>query len=72
MYWRAFQRINHKAMREGNWKYMQDEKGQEYLFNLSADPYEKIDMKEQKPEIFQKLKDKYAAWEAQMLKPVPL
>lgn len=72
LYWRAFQRINHKAMREGNWKYMQDEKGQEYLFNLSADPYEKIDMKEQKPEIFQKLKDKYAAWEAQMLKPVPL
>lgn len=72
VYWRSFQRMKHKAMREGNWKYMQDEKGQEYLFNLTADPYEKIDMKEKKPEIFQKLKDKYAAWEGQMLKPVPL
>ena len=72
VYWRSFQRIKHKAMRDGNWKYMQDEKGQEYLFDLAADPSEKNDLKAKQPAIFQSLKDKYAAWETQMLKPVPL
>ena len=72
LYWRIFQRVKHKALRDGNWKYIQDEKGNEYLFDLVADPFEKNDRKGNEPVIFQVLKDKYAAWEAQMLKPVPL
>ena len=35
-YWRQFQRFNQKAIRDGNWKYMQDEEGVEYLFDLGT------------------------------------
>lgn len=72
LYWRIFQRTQHKAMRDGKWKYLQDEKGQEYLFDLIADPSEKTNLKDKESVVFQKLKEKYAAWDAQMLKPAPL
>ncbi|HYC28199.1 MAG TPA: sulfatase-like hydrolase/transferase [Chitinophagaceae bacterium] len=72
MYWRSFQRMDHKAMREGRWKYMRDEKGNEYLFDIVADPSEKNDLKEKEPAVFAGLRSKYAAWEAMMLKPIPL
>ena len=70
-YWRAFQRTQQKAIREGDWKYLKDEKG-EYLFNLAKDPGEQNDLKEKEILIFQKLKKKYAAWEKTVLEPVPL
>lgn len=72
MFWRIFQRTQHKAVRDGKWKYMQDQKGQEYLFDLAADPSEKNDLKDKEPAVFQKMKEKYTAWEAAMLKPIPL
>jgi arylsulfatase A-like enzyme len=72
LYWRIFQRKQHKAMREGNWKYFQDEKGNEYLFDLSADPKEDNNLKDQQPAIFNKLKDQYREWEKIVLKPIPL
>jgi len=72
LYWRTFQRMQHKAMRDGKWKYMQDEKGVEYLFDLEADPSEQNNIREQQPELFEKMKEKYARWERKMLKPVPL
>jgi arylsulfatase A-like enzyme len=31
LFWRTFQRSKHKAVRDGKWKYLKDEKG-EYLF----------------------------------------
>ena len=43
-YWRTFQRNKQKAIREGDWKYLQDDGG-EYLFNLVSDPGEKNDVK---------------------------
>ena len=70
-YWRTFQRSKQKAIREGNWKYLQDEQG-EYLFNLLADPGEKNDLKEKEQIIFTRLKKKYADWERTVLQPVPL
>ncbi|MEO5685064.1 MAG: sulfatase-like hydrolase/transferase [Chitinophagaceae bacterium] len=70
-YWRTFQRSKQKAVRDGHWKYLQDEKG-EYLFNLIADPAEKNDLKETEKRIFAKLKNNYAAWEKTVLQPVPL
>ena len=70
-YWRAFQRTQQKAIREGDWKYLKDEKG-EYLFNLSKDPGEQNDLKEKEILIFQKLKQKYSKWEKTVLEPVPL
>ena len=54
-------------MRDGNWKYLEDEKG-EYLFDLSTDPYEKADVKGQYPDILQNLRKKYLVWEGTVLK----
>lgn len=72
LYWRIFQRNQHKAMRDGNWKYFKDEKGNEYLFDLAADSSEKNNLKEKFPDIFQRLKNKYGEWEKTMLTPIPL
>lgn len=70
-YWRVTQRNQQKAMREGKWKYLKDEKG-EYLFDLSTDAFEKSDVKEMNKAVFERLKKKYARWEKSVLKPVPL
>jgi len=70
LYWRTFQRTQHKAIRDGKWKYLKDEKG-EYLFDLEADPSENKDLKETQPAIFASLKNKYKTWEASVLPPVP-
>jgi hypothetical protein len=59
-------------MREGQWKYLHDEKGAEYLFNLEADPSEKNNLKEKEPARFAALKEKYIQWEKTMLAPIPL
>jgi arylsulfatase A-like enzyme len=71
LYWRIFQRAQQKAMRQGKWKYLQDEKG-EYLFDLSKDPAENNDLKSVEKQLFNSLKQKYAAWELTVLKPIPL
>jgi len=71
LYWRTFQRLKQKAIREGEWKYLQDEKG-EYLFNLASDPGEKNDVKTKEESIFNRLKQKYADWEKTVLEPIPL
>ena len=71
IYWRTFQRDKQKAMRMGDWKYLQDEKG-EYLFNLANDQGEKNDLKEKEQGIFKKLKNKCEAWEKTLLRPIPL
>jgi len=72
LYWRIFQRQQHKAMRDGKWKWLQDEKGNEYLFDLEADPTEKTDVKDQHKDVLEKLRKKYRQWEATMLKPISL
>ena len=72
LYWGIFQRNQHKAMRDGKWKYFQDEKGNEYLFDLSADPKEDNNLKDLEPAVFNNLKDKYSEWEKTVLKPVAL
>ena len=72
LYWRIFQRKQHKAMRWGRWKYLQDEKKNEYLFDITADPKEENNLKEKYPAVFLQLKNKYAVWEKKMLKPIPL
>jgi arylsulfatase A-like enzyme len=70
-YWRTFQHSKQKAMRDGKWKYLQDEQA-EYLFDLKTDPGETKDLKGTNADIFQRLKRKYAEWERTMLKPFPL
>ena len=70
-YWRLFQATKQKAIRNGNMKYLQTEKG-EFLFNLADDPGEKNDLKEKFPSLFEQLKKKYEEWERGVLKPVEL
>ena len=72
LYWRISQRKQHKAIRYSNWKYLQDEKGNEYLFDLKLDPGEHYNLKNQQPAIFEDLKYKYDRWERTVLKPLPL
>ena len=71
LFWRMAQEDQYKAVRDGDWKYLKDEKG-EYLFDLSKDPGEKNDLKEKQKDIFESLKSKYATWEKSVLSPVPL
>jgi len=71
LYWRTFQRSKQKAAREGDWKYLQDEKG-EYLFNLGNDQAEKNDLHENQRTIFERLKKNYSEWEKTVLAPIPL
>ncbi|MBA4053715.1 MAG: twin-arginine translocation pathway signal protein [Marivirga sp.] len=71
LYWRTSQRVQQKAIRMGEWKYLQDAKG-EYLFNVLTDQTEKKDLKELHPDIFGQLKKKYTLWEKTLLQPVPL
>lgn len=67
-YWRTSQRRKQKAIRDGNWKYLQDEKG-EYLFDVSKDQAEKNDLKEKHKDVFDRLKLKFGEWEKTVLPP---
>ena len=72
LYWRIFQRRKHQAVRDGNWKWLKDEKGNEYLFDLSIDPTEQNNLKDKFPGIFIQLKNKFSQWEKTVLEPIPL
>ena len=66
-YWRL-SRFPMKAIRDGHWKYVKDEKG-EYLFNLARDASEKNDLKATERSKFENLKVKYQLWESNVLPP---
>jgi arylsulfatase A-like enzyme len=63
LYWRTIER---DAARSGKWKYLKDS-GREYLFDLSVDPGEKNDLRKAHPDVFARITQQYAAWNAQML-----
>ena len=65
-YWKRYHANKQKAMREGKWKYLKDEKG-EYLFDLDNDQAEKNDLKEAHKDVFERLRLKYADWEQTLL-----
>jgi arylsulfatase A-like enzyme len=69
--WRLAQRKQQKALRSGDWKYLKVV-GDEYLFDLASDPGEQHDRKVEHPELLAKLRRRYAAWEGEMLAPIPL
>jgi arylsulfatase A-like enzyme len=71
LYWRIFQRRKEKAMRSGNWKYVQSD-GRELLFDLRADVGEKLDRGQDHPDVLASLQAKYAQWESDVLPPIPL
>lgn len=71
LFWRISQRRTQKAVRRGDWKYLQKDDG-EFLYDLAADPGEKHDLKAAHPAVLLQLKSRLAAWEREVLPPVPL
>lgn len=68
--WRTFQHLKQRAVRDGNWKYVQDAEG-DHLFDLLADEAETNDLKEREPAVLARLKEHWAAWEKTVLPPLP-
>jgi len=65
LYWR-YKSNDQAAVRDGNLKYLRLG-GREHLFDIRADPRERAELQETRPEDFDRLKRLYAAWNAQML-----
>jgi hypothetical protein len=60
-----------QAVRKGNWKLWLEDADESYrLYDLSADPGEVSDLARVRPEVLKDLLATYAAWEAQMIKPL--
>ncbi len=72
LYWRLAQRRQQKALRSGDWKYFETAREGEHLFDLTADPGEKRNLRAERPEVLAELKRKYTSWERGMLAPIPL
>jgi arylsulfatase A-like enzyme len=56
----------HDAARIGNWKYLK-ENSKEHLFDLTADPGEKTDLKANQTSTFERLRTAYQIWNSQVL-----
>ncbi|MBI4886104.1 MAG: sulfatase-like hydrolase/transferase [Acidobacteria bacterium] len=63
LFWRT---ISRDAARVGKWKYLK-EGTREGLFDLSVDPGEKADMRAREARVFEEIRQRYLAWNAQML-----
>jgi arylsulfatase A-like enzyme len=46
------------AVRQGDWKYLEDAQGAEFLFDLKTDPYEKQNLIKTEPEKYQVLQQR--------------
>jgi arylsulfatase A-like enzyme len=65
LYWR-FKNHDQKAVRHGRMKYLSIG-GNEFLFDVVADPLERANLKDRQPETFAALKQAFAAWNVGML-----
>jgi arylsulfatase A-like enzyme len=63
LFWRT---ATGEAARMGKWKYLKDG-DEEGLYDLSLDPGEKADMRRRRPDVFDEIRQKYQAWNTQML-----
>jgi len=63
LFWRV---AEFDAARVGRWKYLK-ESGREHLFDLSIDPGEKVDLRATQVEAFERVRQRYIAWNTQML-----
>ena len=77
IFWRTYRRTRHKAVRSGAWKYLRiDAVGDnnvevgEYLFNLETDPGERTNLRAERPDLFEGLRDQVRAWEEDVLPPL--
>lgn len=65
LYWR-YNFADQAAVRIGDWKYLRLA-GAEYLFNLANDQHERANLKNDYPEKFKYLTDKFSQWNSNML-----
>lgn len=62
MFWQG---RSDKAARVGQWKWVESAKGQG-LFDLSTDLGEEHDLSAERPEVLERMKGRFAAWQAEM------
>lgn len=65
LFWRYGAR-DQKAARLGRYKYLSID-GEEFLFDIIADPLERANLKRRRPEVFAQLKAAFASWNEGML-----
>jgi len=65
LFWR-YKAQTQRAVRHGDWKYLKIN-GNEFLFDVVADPRERANLKNRRPEILVELRDRWQAWNAGML-----
>lgn len=65
LFWRYGE--SETAIRAGHFKHLKDAQGEEYLFDLEDDEREAVDLREDRPEVFERLKAAFARWDAEML-----
>lgn len=65
LFWR-FKYNQQKALRDGDMKFLEIA-GNQFLFNVVADPMERANLKARQPEILQRMIAAHAAWNATML-----
>src|SRR5215471_11296889 len=65
LFWR-FKAGEQRAVRDGDWKYLQIA-GNEFLFDVVKDPRERANLKDRNKDVFDRLKNDWAAWNNTML-----
>jgi arylsulfatase A-like enzyme len=65
LYWRHYAG-SQRAIRDGNWKYLRIA-GNEFLFDVVADPRERANLKDREGGVFDRLKRDWEAWNETML-----
>lgn len=66
LYWRTQPMA---ALREGDWKFVRDLEGREYLYNLRKDPKETVNLVDRHKRRAATMRAAHAAWSAQMAQP---
>ena len=67
LFWRFAQR-SQAAVRDGDWKYLKID-NEEQLFNIAADPRERVNLRRREAARFERLKADWMSWNAGMLVP---
>jgi arylsulfatase A-like enzyme len=68
LFWRMKFR-EQRAVRAGKWKWLSIE-GNEFLYDLASDSRERANLRRRFPEVFARLRERYAAWHA-TVPPIP-
>jgi arylsulfatase A-like enzyme len=65
LFWR-YKFNSQQAMRDGDWKYLKIQDNT-FLFNVVDDPLERANLKERRPDIYERMTAEWRTWDATML-----